>query len=119
MKNKNIEDKVYFLHIPEHYNRRGTIAGVINGDALYIGVALCSHEDQFCKKIGRYISEGRARKTSMFKINISQYLNRPITPEGIEPFGKCIHRLLEGIMKEVIQDNNICRVSNKLKMSAK
>lgn len=59
---------IKFICHPQHetLNRRMTVTGLwddkdINHPFL-IGVALCSNKDSFCRKVGRTISEGRAKK---------------------------------------------------------
>ena len=44
--------------------RRATCCGIYDPEIrmMIVDVALCSHKDTFKKKIGRLISEGRARK---------------------------------------------------------
>lgn len=43
-----------------------TVAGVVDGNELRIGLAKCSTKDQFSKKMGRRIAEGRARSESSY-----------------------------------------------------
>lgn len=42
---------------------RVTVAGIIKDDQISFGVSRCSTKDQFFKKKGRHIAEGRATKT--------------------------------------------------------
>lgn len=54
---------VLFYHTkPKPNVKRKTFAGIVNGKHLYIGLATCSLKDNFSKKIGRTIAEGRANR---------------------------------------------------------
>lgn len=54
-------------------DRRMTIAcSELFGNALHIGVAVCSKRDRFCKRIGRMIAHGRMLSvTSMMPVRIA------------------------------------------------
>lgn len=58
--------KTNFMHIRGRYNRDLTVAYQIYSDdvtsIIHWGYAVCSSKDQFNKKIGRAISEGRLMK---------------------------------------------------------
>ena len=54
--------KTYYLHSTAKSGRRFTLAATVKDDNLLIGSALCSNKDQFCRRIGRNISEGRLNK---------------------------------------------------------
>ena len=48
-----------YVHSKTNNGRRFTLAGVIDGNMMEVGLAVCSPQDQFCKKIGRIIALGR------------------------------------------------------------
>lgn len=58
---KESESRIYFWH-PHIYGGRATIALQANGSLIEVGVAFCSPRDQFCKRFGRAIAEGRMQK---------------------------------------------------------
>jgi hypothetical protein len=89
--------KTIFIHGKTKSGRRFTIAGVPDKDKLKIGLAICNPKDQFCKKIGRSISEGRAKnKTYYFElsndfkenIQIVRYFSEVIIREWNYPYKK-------------------------------
>lgn len=51
--------KVMYFHGKTVDGTRYTVSGVIKDDDLHMGIAICSHNDQFSRKIGRTISTGR------------------------------------------------------------
>jgi len=59
--------KNYFMH-PLVNGVRFTICGIydVESTTMKFGVARCSKKDQFSKKKGRLISEGRATKSPIF-----------------------------------------------------
>ena len=97
-----METKVYYLHIPSGYSRRGTIAAIIKNDELYIGVSLCSPKDNFSKSIGRSISAGRADKKAYKIVKIDKL---KIIPGRI---GKYIGSELAIVLNQIVEENNIC-----------
>lgn len=65
MNTNNIENKAHFTHLrnvgkgkKENY----TIAFQFRGEDVHVGVAKCSRRDQFNKKRGRVIAEGRLER---------------------------------------------------------
>lgn len=93
---------LFFVHINNHAGRLSlhklkarekkrlkksyTIAGLVVGNELRIGISPCSVKDQFVKKIGRARAEGRARSNH-------QHMNYTI-PEEIITTGKIAHYFL-------------------------
>lgn len=71
----------FFFHRNQGYEKKATFAGVINSEdnQLRIGLSVCSSKDNFCKKIGRLIAEGRAGKKPVTIINL----------EGVSPKEYC------------------------------
>lgn len=65
----------YYFHGKTVDNCRFTISAKIQeeGDLLILGASICSHKDNFSRKIGRTISEGR----------INAWLNGRV-PKGID-----------------------------------
>lgn len=62
--------KTIFIRSQTKSGRRFTLAGFPDGNKLKIGLAVCNPKDQFCKKIGRSIAEGRAKnKDSYFELS--------------------------------------------------
>jgi hypothetical protein len=59
------KSEVFFGHgVAKHRDQRFTIAILpVNEHTVNVGVSVCGLKDQFNKKIGRSIAEGRARKT--------------------------------------------------------
>ena len=53
--------KIYFHHVKHGANHYGTVCYIRfdDGEEL-IGISVLAHRDNFSKKIGRAISEGRA-----------------------------------------------------------
>lgn len=51
-------------------SRRVTVAGILNDDkqVIRLGIAACSHKDQFIKSKGRAIATGRANSSHPFNI---------------------------------------------------
>lgn len=64
-----------FIHGHTRDGQRFTAAYDNSGETIQIAVSLCSKRDQFNKKIGRLISEGRLNKTD-------KILTIPKAPEG-------------------------------------
>ena len=59
--NNYSEGKVYFAHSKDGSNRRFTVAALLNDkNDLSFGIAVCSAEDNFVRKIGRRIATERA-----------------------------------------------------------
>ena len=54
----------FFYHRNKTGQKKATFAGVVNEEdnQLRIGLSICNPKDNFCKKIGRLIAEGRACK---------------------------------------------------------
>lgn len=46
-------------------DRRISVAGRVNGDSIEVAVAKCHINDNFTKKMGRLIAEGRLRKNKV------------------------------------------------------
>lgn len=63
---KVIMDEITGQPIPETRWRRYTVAGVVKGNALSIGVAVVSDTDQFNKALGKKIAVGRAQGRAAF-----------------------------------------------------
>ena len=61
-----MEERDYFFHGVTTDHRRFTLCARENGDFMNVTIALCSHKDNFCKKIGRDISRGRLEKARNF-----------------------------------------------------
>lgn len=52
---------VFYTHGTDNSGRRFTIAAKkINENTVQFGLAICNERDNFCRKIGRKIAEGRA-----------------------------------------------------------
>ena len=62
-------DEIYVTHLRE---LKTTIAVLLEGDCAMVGFATCSSKDQWCRKIGRHIAVGRAKKAM-------QYVHTPHT----------------------------------------
>lgn len=78
-------DKFYRHIRPEVVNKTNknkTVAGIFDREnhMLKIGVSVCSNNDNYNKKIGRTISEGRALKKPEFTTEVENY------PQAIEAF---------------------------------
>ena len=57
------EKVVYWFEKDQVGKRTGrTICVIWDQDNRYVGIARCSKRDQFCEKLGRVISYGRAKK---------------------------------------------------------
>lgn len=61
--------------------RRITVVGKVVDDYLHLATSCCSHKDQFVRKIGRGIAEGRLKKGKLFasikvkdKIGVSEFV---------------------------------------------
>jgi hypothetical protein len=63
--------KTYFIHTTTALGSRVTFAARPSGDDLLIATAQCNPKDQFTRRLGRVISEGRldAGKVFIKKIN--------------------------------------------------
>jgi len=53
-------EKMLFYHGETTDNVRFTIAGHFEEDEIILGLALCSKNDQFCKKLGSIKAAGRS-----------------------------------------------------------
>jgi len=74
-----------FIHSITKSGRRFTICGLPDGDKLKIGLAICNPRDQFCKRIGRNIAEGRANNTKYyFWLSDDYKINIQIVQECVE-----------------------------------
>ena len=63
--------------------RRFTVVGLYKqeeGNAIKFGVAICGPHDQFARKVGRTIAEGRAIKNPTIKRELKQVI--PESKEG-------------------------------------
>ena len=63
-----------FLFHEKSKNEKGqrrSIAGKIENNELKIGVSICGPKDQFNRKLGRKIAEGRANKSPFKVITLS------------------------------------------------
>lgn len=95
-----MKNKIYYLHAPAEFSRRGTVAGILKTDTLHIGVAIVSKKDSFSKAIGRTIAEGRAQKHAMQVIALPSNFN---SLSGAEQ-GKFIHiQLKETLQKAFVK----------------
>jgi len=54
-----------FIHSKDKEGNKFTVAYSLENSILTIGLAICSHKDQFCKKIGRAIAGGRMIKNPL------------------------------------------------------
>lgn len=77
----------FFVHVNNHVNRKSfrkmtsserkktrpsyTVVGILEGDTLKFGVAVCSKEDMFCKETGRQIALKNVTEES--KVTIPAY----------------------------------------------
>jgi uncharacterized DUF497 family protein len=66
----------YYFHTPFDSvgkNRRKTIAGILNEDSnqLLLAYSECSKKDQFNRKRGRIIAQGRAMKNPHLVVNLT------------------------------------------------
>jgi hypothetical protein len=52
--------KIFHDHKNEEKRRKRTICVIHDNGVAYVGIATCSSEDQYVKKIGRMIAEQRA-----------------------------------------------------------
>ena len=83
-------EKVLFTHkFHDNCGRRATVCGFFTDEQVRIGTAVCSHKDSFNKRIGRLISEGRARKNPDLVLEFSDS----------EPPGKFFVKQAEKIIK--------------------
>lgn len=94
--------KTFYFHCgtKEHGLKEGhrpcTIAGVLDGTTLKLGVAQTSPVDVFNKKLGREIAEGRANKQT--PKNVQKGLASTVAvPQGTEHIGKFFNEVAEGI----------------------
>lgn len=60
-------EDIQFYH-SRHSKNRVTIAGHFEGTLLYLSAARCGNKDNFCRKTGRLISEGRLNKQKYLSI---------------------------------------------------
>lgn len=78
--------KNYYMH-PVVNGTRFTVCGIYNAETadMKIGIARCSGKDQFNKKIGRMISEGRANKSAShaFQIHPESSLGKVFVEESL------------------------------------
>jgi hypothetical protein len=67
-------ERILFYHGQTPDNVRFTIAGRFEGEEIVMGIALCSKNDQFCKKLGRVKATGRSYakrgRPGMYTINL-------------------------------------------------
>jgi len=84
--------KPYFIHSKTKSGKRFTAAGNYIGNKIEIGYALCGNKDQFCKKIGRDIAEGRAKKKPM---DLITYKDEPQPREIINDLRNMAERFAE------------------------
>lgn len=71
--------KFYYLYSnPQKREKRITMVGFLNQNNLQIGLSECSEKDQFNKKLGRQIAEGRAQKNPTTVINIENKTQKEI-----------------------------------------
>ena len=60
--------KTYYLHSTTKSGHRFTLAARNNEDnVIFIGIAVCSKKDKFCKKVGRNIAEIRLNTRKLEK----------------------------------------------------
>jgi hypothetical protein len=64
---------IFFHTKPEKNKRRATFAGIIEGKIIKVGISVCSHKDNFQKKLGRIIAEGRARKNPTCELHYEEF----------------------------------------------
>ncbi len=55
------------LDFPCKHHYDATIAARVEGDTVVVGITICSHHDQFSKKLGRIASEERMTYCPTFK----------------------------------------------------
>jgi hypothetical protein len=90
--------KTYYIYeTAKKSKRRLSIAAFISENQLCIGVAQCSKKDQFNKKIGRAIAEGRALKHPTIKVQ----LEKPIidAKELIQLIRKTVNKEIQLVNK--------------------
>jgi hypothetical protein len=68
-------NKTYYLHAKTKRGRHFTLAAKEKGSELVIGHALCSAKDQFCKRKGRAMAEGRINAVLSGKHKDGTYIN--------------------------------------------
>ena len=92
--------KTFYFHCgtAEHGLKEGhrpcTVAGVLDGTTLKLGIAQTSPVDVFNKKLGREIAEGRANKQT--PKNVDKGLATVVTiPDGTEHVGKYFNEVAE------------------------
>lgn len=56
---------------------KATVAGVIQGEFLNFGLALKSPDDNYSRKLGNTIAEGRAKKNPYGCVEIAQMVKTP------------------------------------------
>jgi hypothetical protein len=65
---------MYHFHVnpPGKGVKKATFTGIVheNNNLMTVGIANCSIKDQFCRRKGRLVSQGRAAKTPIFMIDI-------------------------------------------------
>ena len=60
--------KTYFVHSTAKSGKRFTLAAKLIEDEMFVASAVCSKKDNFSRKIGRLISEGRLNKGKGFLV---------------------------------------------------
>lgn len=93
----------YYHSKPRKGKKRFTVAAVVNGDNIVIGISACSHKDAFKKKIGRDIALGRANAKPSTSIaiesNASQGLAfRQLAKSTVELLEKKETRVYNGVI---------------------
>jgi hypothetical protein len=71
-------NNIFFTHkIKDYKGRKTTICGLLNekGTEITYGVAVCSHKDQFNRRKGRLISQGRATKEQAYNKGMCQFIS--------------------------------------------
>ena len=76
-------NNIFFTHkIKDYKGRKTTICGlftesgqILKRRRLKIGISICSAKDQFSKRTGRLIAEGRAIKSPIFTIPVKKNTN--------------------------------------------
>lgn len=88
--------KTNFMHIRGRYDRDITVAYQINTDGvtsnIHWGYAVCSSKDQFNKKIGRAVSEGRLVKHPGVIEENTTFDNRTAQDILVETLDDCFNR---------------------------
>jgi hypothetical protein len=94
--------KTLFTHGKDLNGRRFTIAARYDFEKILIDYAICGKKDQFEKKIGRYISEGRCLKNPRIIKTISWFPKIVETSDLFEDAKKEMFKL-----KKSMEENGV------------